>query len=240
MPDTIRSRSLLTVVAALVAPWFASCASSPDEGSGFSFDLVYDSTTLKDVELDFVDSTLTDRDSDIDRQRIEARFEWGGPSFRGGFMLIGEALGDEMPLGANEEVDLYGLGGRLAGNPVLFGERDSYSDVPIVILPYEVDAAITWGEDDGAIDEAGTAELRASLGVGIEWYGFQPSVGVAASGIWGYIDDLTGDANIDFVAFTPGLYGGARYAIPGTPVVLQGRAILGDLEGVEFGAGVLF
>ncbi len=208
--------------------------------SKFEFQFVYSDQELDQLELDLDGTTTTADLFDLDRRRVELRFGFGHERSRGRFFVFGESFGDDVAaqLSSSDELDVAGIGGGMSGAPYIGrGSADPYA--PRFVIPYEWDIAAAYGDEDDSIT-VGYAELRASVGIGIEWNGIRPHAGVNLSAISGVIDN-DGSVLIDnseFSGFNAGVYGEVRFNPPGTPLVLRGRIIRGDIDSTELGFGV--
>lgn len=220
----------------------APAALAEGDESHFAAQLVYTETDLDEVTVEeaFIndDDEFETGDFEIDlgmnRERLEARFGFGGERVRGGFMIFTEQMAFEFNDVESEETDLYGIGGGMIGAPRI-GEVDDDPATLTMVVPYDWDLAIAYGDD---LIELAYAELAASVGFGVEWMGLQPSVGVTGSGLYGLIEDGEGDLGATIDGFNFGFYGQVRYAPPGIPLLIHARGTGGDIEAFEIGAGV--
>lgn len=211
-----------------------------ERSSKFEFQFVYSDEELDEIELDLDDTTATLDIFDLDRKRVELRLGGGPERARGRFFFFGESFGDDVStqLQSSDELDVVGIGGGMTGAPLL-GSGEYDAEKPYLVLPYEWDISVAYGDEDDSFS-VGYAEVRASVGLGVEWFGLRPHAGVDISAIAGGINHDTSSALDDasFSGFNAGLYGEVRFNPPGTPLLMRLRGVTGDIESFEFGFGV--
>ena len=226
-------KPLLGVVAVLLT---ASCNAVgtllPQDGRRqpkFDFDV-----TLVDEELDEVefDDGVTSVDVPVERERVQARFAFGGTT-RGLFQVFAE----EFQFGP-VSIDAVGLGGGVKAAPRLNEEESAVG----LLLPWGASLSIVVGEeDDPVLDDPLLvyAELLVDVGLAGEWQGLRAGGGVQLSSLAGAIDSTTlGDPDLSGVNLGP--YVEVLYKHPDFPLYGRFRSVFGDLDRQEFSVGVQF
>lgn len=173
---------------------------------------------------------------DVDRRRTGLRASYGIEYVQGYVEVFAmDYLGDEVDfdggfgLGVQAEIDLH----RFDNGASLF-------------LPYRAGIAIAGGKDDFGGSEAdfATFELASSLGLGVDYRGIRPSLGVMHKRLRGGIDfegdpDTGGDLDaID--AETLAGYLELAYHAPASPLQLAVRGLSGEEEGIYVSLGLGF
>jgi hypothetical protein len=184
------------------------------------------------------------QDYQIDRERVGARFAFGGESTRGFFQVFSEEfsiLPNEGGGSENPELDGFGAGGGVKGTPVV---SEITPDIDLII-PYRADLSLVFAEGDiGTTDQAMVyADLHLDAGVGVNWRGLRPSLGLALSSVSGvYNEEYSGgtDQDWDLSGTNVGFYVEAAYKHEDFPIYGRIRALMGDYEMTTFGIGFSF
>lgn len=176
---------------------------------------------------------------DVDQTRFGMGAAFGKRNLKGFFKVFADSIGDE-PL----EFDGFGMGGGVAGTPII---ADISADANLT-LPYRVEFSGAFNDTDN--DQGPFSgdlvyiENRLEVGVGVEWMGLHPSLGVQTSSIVGFLsDDITDiDNTNDYLVtgFNPGFYAGIGYKHPEFPVFVDLRFLAGDVSGWTGALGASF
>lgn len=213
----------------------ASCSSVSGEPAR-DFELYFEDSELDALRFEEEDNLLPDFDARIERERVGARFAWGSRSVRGFFQVFGE----EWQSNSAEPIDLFGLGGGAMGTPVL---TDLGKDVDL-ILPWRGDISGAAGSDSvGPIDRALVyLELHLDIGIGIDWKGLRPSVGIALSSIGGTLahEAVGSDLTYTMAGANAGGFLDVQYKHADFPLYGHLRLQGGDYESAILGVGARF
>lgn len=222
----------------------AACSSVKPGEAGTDIELYYEDQELDKITYENDGSTIPQPEADVkvQRERIGARFAFGGETTRGFFQVFTE----DWQAGSSEGLTTYGLGGGMKGTPVI---AELSPDVDL-ILPYRGDLSLAAGADD--VNSGGTTydralvyiDLHLEAGIGIDWMGFRPSLGLAMSSLGGaFVQEPTNTsdefkytlAGTNFGYFLDLFYKYADFPMYGH-LRFQG----GDYQMTTFGIGVKF
>lgn len=238
-------------ISILTGALLAAGCSAPGVGeAGRDFELYYEDEELDAIEWERDNpdpgDTAEKFDLKIDRERVGARFAFGGETTRGFFQVFteefqgtSEATGD-----TTDKIDLYGAGGGIKGAPIV---GQASSDIALMI-PFRADLSFALGEESYAEDDVsvGYVELHGDVGFGAEWMGLRPSAGVAFSSIVGaasFEDNSPSpdpDEDYTLTGTNAGFFLDLLYKNEEFPIYGHIRALFGDYEGMTFGIGVKF
>ena len=195
--------------------------------TNFDFELVATNAEMDELEIDF-DTPNTDvKIPDVRRTRIGQRFAFGSETARGFFTIFWEDWDERF----EPDLKTWGIGGGVKGMPKV-GDRTA---PVVVVLPYLVQFAGAGGHDDITNDSLFYFELQMEVGVGVDWMGLRPTVGVMGNSIAGILDVDAIQSDATLKGTNIGGYGEIRYKPPGAPVYFRLRGILGNFQGVQFG-----
>jgi len=233
-------------ISILTGVFLAAGCSAPGVGeAGRDFELYYEDEELDTIEWERDDAGSTS-DLSIDRERIGARFAFGGETTRGFFQVFTEEwqATDQSDGSTGDKIDLYGAGGGIKGAPIV---GQASSDIALMI-PFRADLSFAYGDESYADEDfmIGYIELHGDVGFGAEWMGLRPSAGVAFSSIVGaatYED--TGpspgpDEDYTLTGTNAGFFLDLLYKNEEFPLYGHIRALFGNYEGMTFGIGVKF
>jgi len=194
---------------------------------------------LDELDVDFdntPDGTLLN--TERDRTGVRATF---GTNFIGGFVNV---FKEEFraPGLLLTDFDTFGVGGGVVGAPQIGG-----SERLKVVVPFRYEIALAAGIEEVSGFDLEWIYYQSSLegGIGIQFAGLQPSVGVAANSVFGLFesDNPASPANVD-PAMVDGLnFGGfaeVLYQPKNAPVVGRIRAMFGEVSGVLVSFGFRF
>lgn len=189
-----------------------------------------------DVDFDTApDGTLRD----IDRDRFGFRAEFGRGS-GGFFQLFGENF--RAPMLSAEELDCVGIGGGVAGTPVV-GETGQVQ----FLVPYRFEVDLVYGSESVAGFDEDLAYLEGmfELGFGARVFGVQASSGVQLRSLAGRFDsdNPASPSNSDPAVLSGTNVGGyleLLYKHERVPLMARLRGLVGDVRGVEFSFGFAF
>ena len=224
----------------LVGSFLATACSTPgpDEAAR-DFELYYEDGELDTVELEEQDPISPPgmkMDVKVERERVGARFAFGGESARGFFQIFGE----DIKAGSSQALTAYGLGGGVKGAPVV----TELGQDAALIIPYRGDISLAYGSDSiGITDRAlAYAEFHADVGLGLDWLGLRPSVGVALSTLGGaYVADAAGlEDKFTMVGTNVGFFVDLLYKHADFPLYGHVRVQGGDYAMTTFGIGAKF
>jgi hypothetical protein len=210
---------------------------------------------FEDVEL----GELKDEDDakihDVSRRRAGVRMSVGSDQVQGYFGVFYEEFGDNV---FEDSFDGGGVGGGVRGIPRLA----TLSDNVTLILPFRAGIDVVYGKSEIDVEVVptppapsvyGTVDVdmvyfgfSGDVGIGVDVYGFQPSVGFALDGLFGTmkIDDTVGQYLIDddfrFDGFNAGGFAELRYKHPDFPVFASVRGLFGNIDGFAVSLGVDF
>lgn len=203
-------------------------------------------TFLSGRELDEVTFENEDTDVEVDVNNVETTrtgvgVAFGRRSVRGyvqGFVESMESDFDGATItGLELDADGIGFGGGVMGEPILH----SFNESTHLILPYRLDLGLVVANDDDLEIDLVYYDTRLEAGLGVDWNGLQPSIGVRVDTLLGGVeaeDDINEDEfDATFTGFNAGFYGGLRYKHPEFPLWIDVRATFGDLEGVTGALG---
>ncbi len=176
----------------LVACSLAACSALPEEagptptqgGFGLEVSLYYGNSEFDTIEFDDPGFAVFD-DKDVRRERAGAELQFGTEAIRGVIGLFSE---DFMGFDDGAGV-LLGVEGR----PVVYRLG---SGLP-VILPYRLTGSLVNGNDatiDGQDGCVAYWDAHFELGVGLDFDGLQPAIGVTTHSLGGHID-FDGESN---------------------------------------------
>jgi hypothetical protein len=190
---------------------------------------------------------------DVQVDRLAFRLDLSNRSIRGFVQLFV----DDMTLDLiRDDFKTVGGGGGVNGTPVLTRLSPQVS----LILPFNAEANVAYGKEDvtsvgseynqAIADEQLTMlafQVEGYAGIGLELFGFQPSVGLALDGrLGGYDYKATMIAQDDFEAdgrfdgLNLGGYLGLNYKHREFPLFGETRFHFGNLSGFFLGLGVEF
>ncbi len=190
-------------------------------------------------ELDEVTFENENTDAETDASNVETTrtgvgVAFGGRNVRGyvqGFVETLEGQFDVL-VGVDLDADGIGFGGGVMGEPRIA----NFSDTTHLILPYRLDLGLVLANDDDLKVDLVYYDARLEAGLGVDWNGFQPSVGVRVDTLLGGVEaeDEVNEDMFDaiFAGINAGAYGGLKYKHPEFPLWIDVRAVVGDLEGV--------
>lgn len=236
----------LALAAGLVAG-LASCNALPAAQGGpqgsdrkpttprFHIEAFHENSQVDEVTLQPPGEARETR-KDVDRRRTGVRAAYGIEYIEGYLEVFAlDYLGDDVDfdggvgLGVQAEIDLH----RFDNGATLF-------------LPYQAGIAIAGGEDDfgGSKADFATFELSSSLGIGLDYRGFRPSMGVMHKRLRGGIDfagepDNGDDLDAIDGEFLAG-YVELAYHAPTNPFQVAVRGLGGEEQGVYASIGLGF
>jgi hypothetical protein len=183
-------------------------------------------TEIDEVEINDVGFVQSDKE-DVKRSRTGVRATFGYEYARAYVETFGEDfLADEYA---------WGIGGGITGEPVLHRFNDELS----LILSYRAGLAAVAADDAIFAGEEGDytyTEVSLEAGIGLDYRGFRPSVGITTSRLEGHIDfddeenDETDDKDIE-ADFAAG-YVELAYRPRKAPLQISVRGLAGEEQGV--------
>lgn len=224
----------------LVGSLLAAACSTPGPGEpSRDFELYFEDGELDTIEFEEQDPITPPGDkvdAKVERERVGARFAFGGESARGYFQLFGE----DFKAGDAKSLTAYGLGGGVKGAPVA---SELGQDLDLII-PYRADLSAAYGQDTVAATDRGLAylEFQAEVGIGVDWVGLRPSVGVVLSALGGaFVADASGVEDKYTMAGTNlGYFFDLIYKHADFPLYPHVRFQGGDYAATTFGIGGKF
>ncbi len=176
----------------------------------------------------------------VDRERTGVRFTYGVEYVQGYAELFsGELLGSSeeyggLAIGAMAEVTLH-----------------KFDNGASLFLPYKIGLNLGGGEGDFGSEriDFATLETVADLGIGVEFRGWRPSLGVTSRHLRGLLEfngekqpDEGYDENDfnDLEADTVAGYVELAYRAPVSPLQVSVRVLSGEETGLYFGTSFLF
>ena len=232
-------KNLQTTTALFLLLGLGSCVSAsaggstePADGRRAADDLRWNveafhrDTEIDEVEINDVGFAQYDA-KDVSRRRTGGRVALGYEYAQVYVEVFGEDfLGDE---------DAGGIGIGLTGEPVLY----RFDDDLTLFLSYRAGFAAVSADDATFAGEEGDylyTEASLEAGIGLDYHGFRPSVGVTSTRIQGHIDfddeenDESDDEDLE-AEFAAG-YVELAYHPRNTPFQIAIRGLAGDEQGV--------
>lgn len=191
-----------------------------------------DEVTFENDDTDFE----TDADN-VETTRFGAGVAFGKRNVRGYVNGFIETLEGTFDAAAPDlDADGIGFGGGVMGEPAIAHMGEALD----LILPYHLDLALVVATDDdiaaGEDVDLVYYDTRLEAGLGIDWNGLQPSVGVRIDTLVGgleFEDDLASDMfDATFTGFNVGGYAGLKYKHPDFPLWFDVSGAFGDVQGV--------
>jgi hypothetical protein len=175
-----------------------------------------------------------------DRDRTGARVTWAHREIQSFAQLYHVSWPDAAD--ANNRFEGVGLGVGFRGTPII-----SYAPGGVHwILPWEAGMNIESAEDTSSNPSGGSFdpfEYAVQLGVGIDWRGFRPTVGMAYSRIVGTYHPDGGSSSDDdqqIRAGSLGFYGELEYRPPNSNVYGKLRYQRHEYDALAIGVGIRF
>jgi len=215
----------------------AGCSSSGGGRAARDFEVYSEDGELDPVEYE-PDSSGPTFDRQVERERLGARFAFGGEPARGFFQVFTEEWKIK---NSTLALDGFGVGGGVKGAPTV-GDADAEVKM---LIPYRADLSLVYGEEDTATADyaLGYVELHADVGFGVEWKGIRPSVGLALSSLAG-VYTVSPDSGVDtddtLTGSNTGIFFDILYKHEDYPVYGHLRALSGDYDVVTLGIGFKF
>lgn len=210
-------------------------------GGGLSVSVAafHEEQELDELDVDFDNvPDITLLHTERDRSGVRATF---GTDFIGGYVHV---FKEEFraPGLLLTDFDTFGLGGGVVGAPQIAG-----SERFKVVVPIRYELGLAAGVEEVSGYDLEWIYYQSSLegGIGLQFSGLQPSVGVVASSVVGLFesDNPASPAHLD-AAIVDGLnFGGFAellYQPDNAPVFGRIRAMFGEVSGVQFSLGVRF
>lgn len=223
-----------------------SCVKASESDDWRDFEVFQEESTLDSVDFDYTfedESTLSETAA-VDRDRTGLRMAWGGETSRGYVQIFTEDW--SVANSTSGDFEGGGTGGGAMGTPEI---GDGPADT-IMVLPWRVDLSLGLGSnalEDVAFDAMYYTELHADLGVGLQWNGLQPSIGIAYSQLTGFIESNVKEGDpqdevgkIDLAGSNFGFFLDVKYRPEDWALYAHFRALSGDYEATTFGIGVKF
>ena len=227
--------------------------------SRFALSVLYESLEISELETDFevtdgfqeADATIDLEDTELDQVKLRFRFGGDNAAFR--LDLSVGTMKDEL----GGEFDLFELGFGATGAPSVAGPCFVEYDAGIAVAYGQGETPGLRGSDVAPtvvdVDENvlyGT--LSGRLGLGLDYLGIRPSVGVHGAAYLGrfqaddpLVEFRAGGTNLTleregFTATTLSFYAGIGFQKDGFPLTARVEALFGDLQGLVASVGVRF
>lgn len=198
----------------------------------------------EDIELRELDVELDNAPDfdlrDIERDRVGFRAEFGKGTTGGFFQLFTEDL--RGPALLTEEFTNYGIGGGIAGSPIV-----GHTDTLDFVVPHRLEVNVARGSESvGGFDQdLFYIESAFEVGFGVRAFGLQGSSGIMVHSMAGLFDsddpaNISNPGDASITGTNVGAYIEVLYKHDRVPLMARVRAIAGEVRGVMFSFGFAF